>query len=155
MSQDVVIIGASSTRILFNTTTSSFLSAVFQSPPPPPPHAGALELADCSADLPGLKWMPGVTSWKVLEGFRLWPTKGETCHRKRALGRNSWIGEKALTQLASTADDQGRPVVFRLARGSQQSSHANPPHHVPAERPRETRQHAPGEMVRAHSGQPH
>lgn len=28
---------------------------------------GALELADCSADLPGLKWMPGVTSWKVLD----------------------------------------------------------------------------------------
>lgn len=28
---------------------------------------GALELADSSADLPGLKWMPGVTSWKVLE----------------------------------------------------------------------------------------
>uniref|UniRef100_A0A8C5AFN0 tRNA (cytosine(34)-C(5))-methyltransferase n=1 Tax=Gadus morhua TaxID=8049 RepID=A0A8C5AFN0_GADMO len=26
---------------------------------------GALELADCSADLPGLKTMPGVSSWKV------------------------------------------------------------------------------------------
>lgn len=31
------------------------------------PLPGALELADSSADLPGLKWMPGVTSWKVLE----------------------------------------------------------------------------------------
>lgn len=28
---------------------------------------GSLELADSSSDLPGLKWMPGVTSWKVLE----------------------------------------------------------------------------------------
>lgn len=33
----------------------------------PSPLPGALELADSSADLPGLKWMPGVTSWKVLE----------------------------------------------------------------------------------------
>lgn len=28
---------------------------------------GALELADSSADLPGLKWMPGVASWKVTQ----------------------------------------------------------------------------------------
>ncbi|XP_034401448.1 RNA cytosine C(5)-methyltransferase NSUN2 [Cyclopterus lumpus] len=27
---------------------------------------GALELVDCSADLPGLKWMPGVSSWKLM-----------------------------------------------------------------------------------------
>lgn len=33
----------------------------------PLPLPGALELADSSADLPGLKWMPGVTSWKVLK----------------------------------------------------------------------------------------
>lgn len=26
---------------------------------------GALELADVSAELPGLKWMPGVSQWKV------------------------------------------------------------------------------------------
>lgn len=35
----------------------------------PSPLSGALELADSSADLPGLKWMPGVTSWKVLKRF--------------------------------------------------------------------------------------
>lgn len=26
---------------------------------------GSLELMDASVDLPGLKWMPGVNSWKV------------------------------------------------------------------------------------------
>ncbi|XP_063041734.1 RNA cytosine C(5)-methyltransferase NSUN2 [Engraulis encrasicolus] len=37
---------------------------------------GALELADAAADLPGLKWMPGITSWKVMtkegEWFKDW-----------------------------------------------------------------------------------
>uniref|UniRef100_A0A4W6FMI1 tRNA (cytosine(34)-C(5))-methyltransferase n=1 Tax=Lates calcarifer TaxID=8187 RepID=A0A4W6FMI1_LATCA len=33
---------------------------------------GALELADCSADLPGLKWMPGVTSWKLMTKEGQW-----------------------------------------------------------------------------------
>lgn len=32
---------------------------------------GALELADASVDLPGLKWMPGVTKWKV---YNCWNT---------------------------------------------------------------------------------
>ncbi|XP_028317466.1 RNA cytosine C(5)-methyltransferase NSUN2 [Gouania willdenowi] len=33
---------------------------------------GALELADCSGDLPGLKWMPGVTSWKLMTKEGQW-----------------------------------------------------------------------------------
>uniref|UniRef100_A0AAQ6A2E0 tRNA (cytosine(34)-C(5))-methyltransferase n=1 Tax=Amphiprion ocellaris TaxID=80972 RepID=A0AAQ6A2E0_AMPOC len=33
---------------------------------------GALELADSSADLPGLKWMPGVTSWKLMTKDGQW-----------------------------------------------------------------------------------
>ncbi|KAM9384028.1 RNA cytosine C(5)-methyltransferase NSUN2 [Pholidichthys leucotaenia] len=33
---------------------------------------GALELADCSADLPGLKWMPGVTTWKLMTKQGQW-----------------------------------------------------------------------------------
>ncbi|XP_071771009.2 RNA cytosine C(5)-methyltransferase NSUN2 [Centroberyx gerrardi] len=33
---------------------------------------GALELADGSADLPGLKWMPGVTSWKLMTKDGQW-----------------------------------------------------------------------------------
>ncbi|XP_030644819.1 RNA cytosine C(5)-methyltransferase NSUN2 [Chanos chanos] len=33
---------------------------------------GALELADSSADLPGLKWMPGITSWKVMTREGQW-----------------------------------------------------------------------------------
>ncbi|TMS17941.1 tRNA (cytosine(34)-C(5))-methyltransferase [Larimichthys crocea] len=33
---------------------------------------GALELADSSADLPGLKWMPGVTSWKLMTKEGQW-----------------------------------------------------------------------------------
>ncbi|XP_061616511.1 RNA cytosine C(5)-methyltransferase NSUN2 [Phyllopteryx taeniolatus] len=33
---------------------------------------GALELVDCSADLPGLKWMPGVTSWKLMTKEGKW-----------------------------------------------------------------------------------
>ncbi|KAK2830121.1 hypothetical protein Q5P01_018052 [Channa striata] len=33
---------------------------------------GALELADCSSELPGLKWMPGVTSWKLMTKEGQW-----------------------------------------------------------------------------------
>nr|XP_057902392.1 RNA cytosine C(5)-methyltransferase NSUN2 [Doryrhamphus excisus] len=33
---------------------------------------GALELVDCSSDLPGLKWMPGVTSWKLMTKEGKW-----------------------------------------------------------------------------------
>uniref|UniRef100_G3P2N6 tRNA (cytosine(34)-C(5))-methyltransferase n=1 Tax=Gasterosteus aculeatus aculeatus TaxID=481459 RepID=G3P2N6_GASAC len=33
---------------------------------------GALELADASADLPGLKWMPGVSSWKLMTKEGQW-----------------------------------------------------------------------------------
>ncbi|XP_042362227.1 RNA cytosine C(5)-methyltransferase NSUN2 [Plectropomus leopardus] len=33
---------------------------------------GALELADSSANLPGLKWMPGVTSWKLMTKEGTW-----------------------------------------------------------------------------------
>ncbi|XP_040833320.1 RNA cytosine C(5)-methyltransferase NSUN2 isoform X2 [Ochotona curzoniae] len=33
---------------------------------------GALELADVSAELPGLKWMPGVTRWKVMTRDGQW-----------------------------------------------------------------------------------
>ncbi|KAI3357995.1 hypothetical protein L3Q82_003020 [Scortum barcoo] len=39
---------------------------------------GALELADGSADLPGLKWMPGVTSWKA--DSVLLTSRGSYCH---------------------------------------------------------------------------
>ncbi|XP_060721611.1 RNA cytosine C(5)-methyltransferase NSUN2 [Tachysurus vachellii] len=35
---------------------------------------GALELADASADLPGLKYMPGITSWKVMTREGQWYT---------------------------------------------------------------------------------
>ncbi|XP_051927888.1 RNA cytosine C(5)-methyltransferase NSUN2 [Hippocampus zosterae] len=35
---------------------------------------GALELVDCSSDLPGLKWMPGVTSWKLMTKEGKWYT---------------------------------------------------------------------------------
>lgn len=33
---------------------------------------GSLELVDASADLPGLKWMPGVTSWKLMTKEGQW-----------------------------------------------------------------------------------
>ncbi|MFT7811730.1 tRNA (cytosine(34)-C(5))-methyltransferase isoform X1 [Arapaima gigas] len=33
---------------------------------------GALELTDASADLPGLKWMPGITYWKVMTKTGEW-----------------------------------------------------------------------------------
>ncbi|XP_053718423.1 RNA cytosine C(5)-methyltransferase NSUN2 [Synchiropus splendidus] len=33
---------------------------------------GTLELADCSSDVPGLKWMPGVTSWKLMTKEGQW-----------------------------------------------------------------------------------
>lgn len=60
----------------------------------PSPLPGALELADSSADLPGLKWMPGVTSWKVLEHLSLGghynkPTVTTNHKGKQCLGRGS------------------------------------------------------------------
>uniref|UniRef100_A0A8C7TMD1 tRNA (cytosine(34)-C(5))-methyltransferase n=1 Tax=Oncorhynchus mykiss TaxID=8022 RepID=A0A8C7TMD1_ONCMY len=33
---------------------------------------GALELADASVDLPGLKWMPGITKWKLMTKEGQW-----------------------------------------------------------------------------------
>ncbi|KAM9824142.1 RNA cytosine C(5)-methyltransferase NSUN2 [Neosynchiropus ocellatus] len=33
---------------------------------------GTLELADCSSDVPGLKWMPGVSSWKLMTKEGQW-----------------------------------------------------------------------------------
>nr|XP_006013532.1 PREDICTED: tRNA (cytosine(34)-C(5))-methyltransferase-like [Latimeria chalumnae] len=33
---------------------------------------GALELVDVSSELPGLKWMPGLTSWKVMTKEGTW-----------------------------------------------------------------------------------
>ncbi|XP_049606310.1 RNA cytosine C(5)-methyltransferase NSUN2 [Syngnathus scovelli] len=33
---------------------------------------GALELVDCSSDMPGLKWMPGVTYWKLMTKEGKW-----------------------------------------------------------------------------------
>ncbi|XP_062302131.1 RNA cytosine C(5)-methyltransferase NSUN2 isoform X1 [Osmerus eperlanus] len=45
---------------------------------------GALELADASAELPGLKWMPGVSSWKLMtkEGqwYKDWSEVPESRH---------------------------------------------------------------------------
>uniref|UniRef100_H0XCE3 tRNA (cytosine(34)-C(5))-methyltransferase n=1 Tax=Otolemur garnettii TaxID=30611 RepID=H0XCE3_OTOGA len=35
---------------------------------------GALELADVSSELPGLKWMPGITQWKVMTKDGQWFT---------------------------------------------------------------------------------
>jgi len=41
---------------------------------------GALELADVSSELPGLKWMPGITHWKVIFLGGLWLLRaGTTC----------------------------------------------------------------------------
>lgn len=56
-----------------------------------------------------------------------------------------------ITQLLSVADDQRGPVVLGLVGGSKQSAHADPPHHVPTKRPRETGRHASGEMVCLHT----
>ncbi|KAG7458040.1 hypothetical protein MATL_G00233530 [Megalops atlanticus] len=45
---------------------------------------GALELADASGDLPGLKWMPGMTSWKLMtrsgEWFTNWSEVPQSLH---------------------------------------------------------------------------
>uniref|UniRef100_A0A673A588 tRNA (cytosine(34)-C(5))-methyltransferase n=1 Tax=Sphaeramia orbicularis TaxID=375764 RepID=A0A673A588_9TELE len=41
---------------------------------------GALELADSSADLPGLKWMPGVTSWKLMTKEGQWYSDWSEVH---------------------------------------------------------------------------
>uniref|UniRef100_A0A452V7G0 tRNA (cytosine(34)-C(5))-methyltransferase n=1 Tax=Ursus maritimus TaxID=29073 RepID=A0A452V7G0_URSMA len=38
---------------------------------------GALELADVSSELPGLKWMPGITHWKVMTKDGQWFTEWE------------------------------------------------------------------------------
>ncbi|KAM9308268.1 RNA cytosine C(5)-methyltransferase NSUN2 [Gastrophryne carolinensis] len=38
---------------------------------------GSLELADVSSELPGLKWMPGITSWKVMTKEGQWYDKWE------------------------------------------------------------------------------
>lgn len=44
---------------------------------------GALELADVSSELPGLKWMPGIAHWKVIFLGGLWllraGTTGQAC----------------------------------------------------------------------------
>ncbi|XP_029023349.1 RNA cytosine C(5)-methyltransferase NSUN2 [Betta splendens] len=44
---------------------------------------GALELADSSADLPGLKWMPGVTSWKLMTKEGQWYSDWSEVPRSR------------------------------------------------------------------------
>lgn len=118
---------------------------------------GALELADCSADLPGLKWMPGVTSWKVLEclvsGSRYYrPTAGQ--EGRQCLGHGSISASEAELSvvtvdcaLCPAADDQRGPVVLRLVRGSKQPAHTDPSHHVPTQGAGETGEHASGEMV--------
>uniref|UniRef100_A0A8C9JXN7 tRNA (cytosine(34)-C(5))-methyltransferase n=1 Tax=Panthera tigris altaica TaxID=74533 RepID=A0A8C9JXN7_PANTA len=38
---------------------------------------GALELADVSSELPGLKWMPGITQWKVMTKDGQWFSEWE------------------------------------------------------------------------------
>lgn len=69
LSQDTGIINvAQMRRVQHNYFLFSACWVVISFPPSQP---GALELADCTADLPGLKWMPGVTSWKVLEMFSI------------------------------------------------------------------------------------
>ncbi|XP_053323270.1 RNA cytosine C(5)-methyltransferase NSUN2 [Spea bombifrons] len=44
---------------------------------------GALELADVSAALPGLKWMPGITNWKVMTKEGQWFEKWEDVPQSR------------------------------------------------------------------------
>ncbi|XP_036596036.1 RNA cytosine C(5)-methyltransferase NSUN2 isoform X2 [Trichosurus vulpecula] len=45
---------------------------------------GALELADVSSELPGLKWMPGITQWKVMtkdgQWFACWKDVPQSRH---------------------------------------------------------------------------
>ncbi|XP_029445862.1 tRNA (cytosine(34)-C(5))-methyltransferase isoform X2 [Rhinatrema bivittatum] len=45
---------------------------------------GSLELADVSSELPGLKWMPGVTQWKIMtkdgQWFGGWPDVPQSRH---------------------------------------------------------------------------
>lgn len=81
-------------------TTSTFFPACCVEIPFPQPHPGALELADCSPDLPGLKWMSGVTSWKVLEMFSLWLTKQETINEIVCFNRILGLGKKYLPNLS-------------------------------------------------------
>ncbi|XP_073849231.1 RNA cytosine C(5)-methyltransferase NSUN2 isoform X3 [Macaca fascicularis] len=44
---------------------------------------GALELADVSDELPGLKWMPGITQWKVMTKDGQWFTDWDTVPHSR------------------------------------------------------------------------
>ncbi|XP_077922669.1 RNA cytosine C(5)-methyltransferase NSUN2 isoform X2 [Halichoerus grypus] len=44
---------------------------------------GALELADVSSELPGLKWMPGITHWKVMTKDGQWFTEWEDVPHSR------------------------------------------------------------------------
>lgn len=44
---------------------------------------GALELADASAELPGLKWMPGLTQWKVMTREGQWFADWDSVPRSR------------------------------------------------------------------------
>ncbi|XP_057564515.1 RNA cytosine C(5)-methyltransferase NSUN2 isoform X2 [Hippopotamus amphibius kiboko] len=44
---------------------------------------GALELADVSSELPGLKWMPGLTQWKVMTKDGQWFTVWEDVPHSR------------------------------------------------------------------------
>ncbi|CAH2283899.1 tRNA (cytosine(34)-C(5))-methyltransferase [Pelobates cultripes] len=44
---------------------------------------GSLELADVSAELPGLKWMPGITQWKIMTKDGQWFEKWEDVPQSR------------------------------------------------------------------------
>uniref|UniRef100_A0A8C8Z798 tRNA (cytosine(34)-C(5))-methyltransferase n=1 Tax=Prolemur simus TaxID=1328070 RepID=A0A8C8Z798_PROSS len=44
---------------------------------------GALELADVSSELPGLKWMPGITQWKVMTKDGQWFTDWDNVPHSR------------------------------------------------------------------------
>ncbi|XP_045855246.1 RNA cytosine C(5)-methyltransferase NSUN2 isoform X1 [Meles meles] len=44
---------------------------------------GALELADVSSELPGLKWMPGITHWKVMTKDGQWFSEWEDVPHSR------------------------------------------------------------------------
>ncbi|KAM4687972.1 RNA cytosine C(5)-methyltransferase NSUN2 [Discoglossus pictus] len=44
---------------------------------------GSLELADVCAELPGLKWMPGITQWKVMTKEGQWFEKWEDVPKNR------------------------------------------------------------------------
>ncbi|XP_075442058.1 RNA cytosine C(5)-methyltransferase NSUN2 isoform X2 [Ascaphus truei] len=44
---------------------------------------GSLELADVSSELPGLKWMPGITQWKIMTKDGQWFEKWEDVPQSR------------------------------------------------------------------------